>query len=495
MTTRAFLTISLTAATLSGVVKDSHADAPGKILFCSDVAFTKCKSSFSPGEEIYIRATFAKPVGSVFAEGFKLDSVPTSGKFIFAIGKNADDQNPIIMYPSPLMVSRYKTQNTLDLSLQADEKNIKRIADGDSSIAKIIPFNSQGTMGNSGLATLWSQKAVTFPVGSQDWEAFLFFIPSYGDADPITAASGKFSYAMAADGKAKLAGSMNSYDKQRFEKAADDGIVTGVHKANVGKIVFAGKTIPRDFDAPKELAVTLPNLSSGLFARLYLKQSVRNFFAEEGQGKDVGATDYVLHMTVAGKKRVYESKLEANEALKSTSWDLTLVPSAPLDPKYSQLSKQFVYLLSSLPAGTHTVNLSATIAMPDKEIVLAEGKVDVVISLKERDAVAKKYGQQLPVIGLLEDKALDKAVRKLMGPKHLTFRVPYKWEERKNRVGIVTHRVTTLMTGVKNADGECQSVATTLEQPKTASGFGATVRGSEPPTLGGGDLPCQNFNK
>lgn len=500
LATRSFaLTVAVASVvTAAAISRSAHAAAPATLKFCSDIQFSKCGSKLTPSQDIYIRAEFGSPVGEVFQQAFGLDSIPLSGKFAFAIAKNIDDEHAIIEYVGPMMVSRYSKQNTFDLTLQASEKQVERIAASGEDIEKAIPFNSIGTMGTTGLSASWANKAVMFPVGDAAWEAFLVFVPANGDAEPKLVAQGKFTYAMTAAGRGKLVDAMNFYDKQRFEKTPDDGVTTAVHKANLEKITFARTKMVKGFDDASALTGSIKGLASGVYARLYMKQSVRNALADVGQGKDVSDVYYQLHVVVDGKtERWIDDKISQKEAMTLTSWSLTLVPGNAADGEdMPNISRKFVYLMSMLEPGKHKVAISAQVGSADQVVQLSSGELEVDIVAKDRDAVAKKWGQQLPGRGLLDkDKKLGGELKKMLAKDIVAIRAPNSWEVRKNAFDMVTHRVTQIQIGYKDK-GECRLGITMIQQDVQGKGFGPTHLSTEKAWFGvDGDLPCQNLVK
>jgi len=472
----------------------SAASPVGKIKFCSDLKFSKCKTALSAGEDIYLRVEFPSSVLKVFQDSFGEDKVRSTGKYALAIAKNIEDENPIVTSAGQLMISRYKDQNTLDLTMQASAATIEKIAAGGDDIAKSIPFNSITTMGNGGTSMLWSQKAMKFADGRSDWEAFLIFIPEAGD--PQLVAQAKFSYAIDKASR-KLLGA-GSLEAAKYEQVADDGISTGVHKANVGRIVFGGKKMKKDFDDKGALQSSVKSLGAGLYARVYMKASAKNILAEEGLGQGVGEGDTWTQLTIAvgGKiSRVIDDHLRGNEALKFTSFSLTLVPGNPSDAEdMPSITRKFVYLMSTLGKGKHKVTLSYALKnIGGTDIVFATGELEVDIAIKDRDDVARKWGNQLPGRGLLDsEKGLAKEL-KAIWPKIPAFRAPWGWQV---VAGATVYRTTTVVSAYKQKNGECTMDLSLIRQDQSGSGFGkAYLPGPVPPQTLDSDLPCQNLEK
>ena len=473
---------------------------PGTIKFCSDTAFTQCKDTVAPGETVFVRAEFPKPVGVVFKELMGMPDVPSSGKYVFVIAKNLADEKPIIELSGSIFPSRYEKPgtNTYEKTLQASDELLEKLQKGDEELTKTLSFNGKQTIADKGLTTLWMQQAVKFKSGNTPWEAFLIFLPSYGDQGPKLAAAGKFTYAMDAEGKKKLAAGMNFYDKQRFEILPDDGVTTKIHKANVEKIVFGKVKMKKGHDNEGDLVTSFKSLSDGVYARVYLKQSMRNSMAEMGGGKDTSDTYYDTELSVDDGKvtRRVQDKLSKDEALKLTSWSLTLVPANAEDAKdMPEMTRKFVYLVSMMEPGKHKVKITTYATVQQENQAISSGTIELNITAADRDAVVKKWGNRLGARGLLDkEPGLEAGMKAVLGKSAIAVAAPMSWELRKNGLGIVTHRVAQAEASYKEK-GECRRVVEMIQQDKKGAGWGPTHRSVE--KIWGGidtDLPCQNVS-
>ncbi|HYG50197.1 MAG TPA: hypothetical protein VD905_04800 [Flavobacteriales bacterium] len=469
------------------------------ISFSSTYTFANKSESLSPKGNIFLRLTTPKPIGEAFKDALGTPNVPGNGKLILAIAKDINDEKPIVIYPTVIMTSRYTKTNFIDLTLQADEKTMAALESPSAELQSQVDFNSIGTLAPRGLKDAWMNAASTFPDGDNQWECFVFFAPYNGEG-AVQIAAQKFTYTTNADSRSDLAANMNFYDKQRFEKTPDDGITTEIHKANVGKIVFAQNTIPRESNDKSALKSDFTNFSNGIYARMYMKQSVRNFLAENGNGKDVGTTGYAIEIWVDGKKIMnVTDKLDGEDANKRTNWQIVLAPNKKEDEFANEyITGEFAYCMSTLADGKHEIKLRAFIDYDNKEQTLSEGSFTVNITKADRDKFVKEYGFRLRKPGHMDaDPQFASEVKKLVHSSVKTIRCPLAWEDRVDMFDRVTHRVTYVETGFIDDDGSCRAGMFLVQQMKTSDGWGPTEKSNESTSKWGSpqrDVPCQNFD-
>lgn len=458
---------------------------PGSMKLCSDLKQSKCGTTFGPAGDILVHVELDSSVADTLAAALGVTKAPKHGTYSVAISKTIDDE-PIVQTLGKLSIADHGTRKTLDFALQAGDKTMLAIMDGTDTVFK-----------DPNLGLLWNQQAQDFPEGKADWEVFLLFVAD--DGTPSLIAQAKFTYAMTADGRKKLRSATKDFDKKRFEKVKDDGIATGVHKANVGKIVFGKKKMKKDFDDKKALVSSVDSVAGGLYARLYLAQSMRNELADRGQAKDLEYAWWQLTIAVdGGITRTVDDSLTRDEADALTSLSLTLVPGSAADvADMPAITKKFVYVVSTLAPGKHKIKLTATLRDAELEQVeLASAVIELDVTKKDRDKAAKAYGAKLDARGLLDDKKLAKAAKKAYQPKGVVaLRMPLAWEERRDAAGAVTHRVAPLIRGYKDA-GECQVEIMMIAQDRDGGKWTTLGLSSEKVPYGvDPDLPCQNLEK
>jgi hypothetical protein len=416
-----------------------------------------------------------------------------------AIGKDENDENPIIVDTRDISLSNYEKYNVFDYTLQADEATIKMIA---NEPREKVCFTSSSTMGVTTLNEEWRRKAALFKDGKHEWMVFLIFtIPKdMEEGASAIAAQGKFSFTINAENRGKLAEGMNFYDKQRFEKTPDNGMTTGIHKSNIGKIVCSNTKMTSTFDDASKVKTSFNSLAEGIYSRMYLKESMRNFYANYGQGKDVSGGQYQLKFYVDGSttSSIYiDGKLSQDEALKMTNWLMVFAPTNDEDFKYDvPCVNRFAYMISELTPGKHKIKIEATAQYDINEPspVIAETEIEINITSADRDAFVKKYGLQLPEKGLLAtDAKLLADVKIVAGKDAIDVRCPNKWEEIKDAWGVVIRRETIVAYSYKDDKGRGKQDTFMIQQPKTSSGWGAT-NASASKTWYGLDayLPLQN---
>jgi hypothetical protein len=473
------------------------------VIMSSSISGTTHESSFTPGQYIFLRFAFPKPVGEFFAETIGREDVPSTGSYALAIAKNIDDENPIILQTGDIFTSRYGEDKVLDFVLQGDDALTEKLERSDESIAANRSFNSISTMAPIGLKDEWARKVAMLPNGVYSYEVFLVFYPWQSDdeSELKQVASGKFTFTITQENRGKMAEMMNFYDRERFEKTPDDGMPTAIHKANAGKFVFSQAKMLKDFDNAGAVKTSFDNLSGGVYARLYLKESMRNFYANYGNGKDVGGASYSLYFYVDGKTdySCYEdSQLSKEEALTMTSWSVPLAPLNDDDFNYDkECVNRFAYVISELTAGKHTIKIIAKAQYdgdPASSTPIAEGEFSINIDLADRDAFVKKYGLKLPGKGLLEsDTKLYADAKRIAGPSAIDVRCPNVWENKLDAWGTIVKRFTIVCYSYKGEDGRCKQGSFMIEQLKFSSGWGETTVSNEPLYYGVDPyLPFQN---
>ncbi len=471
---------------------------PGKLKFCDSLSFESCSDKVDPQKPMYMWFEFPKPVGAVFQETFSSPTMPLNGHFLVFVSKNIDT-DPIVTYAGTLLVNRWNQLNSLVLTAQADDATMNALASGSGDAGK-LPQPALAQMADVGFRDQFLEGFAAQADGTQTWEVFLFFKPWNGDVTPKEVFRGKFAYTLTTENRAKLATYMNADSRAKFGKEPDDGMKTALHKANAGKIVFSAKKIAADSESTDALATSFKALD-GLSARLFLKQSIRNTLATIGWGKDVGTRPYTINFSVDGKEfRATSEKLEGNDARKKTTWDVTLAPSTKAEENDNPvITHKFAYVISTLTPGKHEIKLDAYVGgKGPQRLPLAMGSFSLDITAAKRDAFAKAHGQQLPAKGDAgTDKTLFKQLKALVSKDVVALRTPKVWENRFDKFDRLTHRVTILVTGYKDANGECKMGTMMVEQPKTASGWGpAQISRSEKHWFEiDPDLPCQNLVK
>jgi hypothetical protein len=422
--------------------------------FATDYTFKNKKTSFEPGDEIFVRLVTPKPMGEMFKDAFKMSDIPMSGAMAIAIGKNADDENPIVITQYAFFPNRYKNDNQFAITLQIDDKKLENLS---SEMDGKVPFNSVQTMSKGDVKLMWSQEAAKFTPQKYQWTIFFFYKKANSD-DVAEGGSGVFTYLVTKENKSKLISGMNFYDKERFEKIPDDGITNDLHKNNINKILFSNNKMDINFSDASKVKTSFANLSAGIYGRVYLKESVRNMLANDGNGKDFGGANLVMVYRVNGKTYIASDNISKEDGLKKTSWGLTFVPNTPPNDE-DNITKTFVYIVSILPAGKHKIKMQYRLApgaIPlDETMLLGEGEIEVNIAIPDRDAVGKKYGNTFTGNSLPEADFVAAVKKQYPGLAHKFT----KMEIYKNALGQVAYRLSRVTVASKNPEGDY--VATT----------------------------------
>jgi hypothetical protein len=490
--------------TIAGKASKNIPVSTPTVIMSKTLGGTTHETNFEPGDNIFLRFAFPKSVGQEYADAMGMSDIPSTGSYVIAIAKNKEDENPIIMSTNNVFTSRYTEDNMMDFILQGNEELFKKFESQDAEVTNTYTFNSISTMSTNGLSDEWKRQAGMFQVKNYEWEVMLVFIPYNSDDESKIKmmCSSKFNYNVTAENKKKLADGMNFYDKQRFEKTPDDGMTTAIHKGNIGKIVYSNEKMTKTFDDAAKVKTSFASFSEGIYSRLYLKESMRNFYAEYGNGKDVAGASYTLYYYVDGASDYScysDGKLSKEEAMTMTNWLLVFAPKNDEDYKYDpETVHRFAYVMSELSAGKHKIKVVAKAQYSgdqESNTVIGEGEFEINVTVADRDAFVKKYGLKMPEKGLLAtDTKLLADVKIVAGKEAIDVRCPNVWEERKDAWGVVTHRVTLVAYSYKDEKGRGKQDTFMIKQPKSGSGWGATNATAEEKTWYGLDvyLPLQN---
>jgi len=140
---------------------------------------------------------------------------------------------------------------------------------------------------------------------------------------------------------------------ESYKPAADDGVANDFHKKNVNKIAFDTKAISKT--ATSAGSSTCSSLKGGLYARVYLPKSLKNY------GVAVGKPDQ-CNMTVRffnGSKEIKEFgvyDITADQCKKATSYSIALAPNAS-DSKNHKTVSEFASMIKSMKEGSHTLKM------------------------------------------------------------------------------------------------------------------------------------------
>lgn len=454
--------------------------------FATDYTFKNKKTDFEPGEDIFVRLVAPKSMGDMFKDAFKMSDIPMSGAMAVAIGKDANDENPIVITQYAFFPNRYNKDNQFAITLQIDDAKLENLA---TEMDGKVSFNSVQTMAKGDVKLLWAQEAAKFSPKKHQWTIFFFYKKANSD-DVAEAGSGVFTYNVTNENKNKLVGGMNFYDKQRFEKLPDDGIKNDFHQKNINKIVFTNNKIDANFTDESKVKTSFANLAGGIYGRIYLKESVRNMLANDGNGKDFGGSGLTMVYKVNGKLYTVDDGISKEDGLTKTSWGLTFVPNTPAGNE-DQITKTFVYITSILPAGKHKIKVQYRLpagAVPlDETKMLGENEIEVNINIADRDAVAKKYGRTFQGNTLPEADYVALVKKQYVGLAHRFS----KMEIYRDALGQVAYRLSRVTVAYKNPEGEYLTMTYDLKQDFIKGKWSPTI--SIYKSLGTEYVPPQNI--
>jgi len=356
------------------------------VVLSNDYGFSTSKTSFEPGENIFLRFAFPKSVGETFKETMGFSDIPSTGKISIAISKNIDS-DPIVVFVTDIYTSRYTKDNVIDFSLQTDQATLDKIGKGEGDVAQKVGFNSQGTMSNGGLYNEWLRSSAILPMGAQDWEIFLLFSP-WGDNDPEKiklVTQSKFKFTITPENNATLS----------VNKTADNGITNDLHKANIGKIVFSKTEILKDATSSAQFANSF-TMGDDIYARIYLSRSMTN---EAGAIGDYVAQNFRYRITIDGNAQTTPVSAGGNYLISGdeetySKWTTFQIGIAPKQVDVSYYPRNEVNVMFSrlykLPAGSHTVKIEAVFEGHDRERIIGSGEFTINITDAGKILAGKK---------------------------------------------------------------------------------------------------------
>ncbi|WP_448530496.1 hypothetical protein [Raineya sp.] len=452
--------VNTNANTNAGSAATPNVSKP-TVEFATDYTFKNKKTDFEPGESIFVRLVTPKPMGEMFKDAFKLSDIPLSGAMAIAIGKNADDENPIVITQYTFFPDRYKNDKQFAITLQIDQQKLDNLA---KELEGKVPFNSAQTMAKGDMKLLWDAAALQFTPQKYQWTIFFFYRKANSE-DIAEAGSGVFTYNITNENRQKLTAGLNEVDRDKYAIAPDDGVKTDFHRNNIGKLVFGTQPVSMDGAGA---TTSFANLSEGIYARAFLPQSIRNFYASKGKAKDF-AQNYLINITAGGKEyNIYHKGIAVPyaDAEKATTLVINIAPSSEKDN--NAITKAFMYIFSTLPAGKQKISmkvrvqynytdadtyvLKSDVKVQDDAYLVGEGTFEVNINPADRDAVVKKYGDKFEGnINTYQDKALAALVK-----QQYPAIAQKIWGEEivRNVLGQVIYRTVMVDCARKNAKGE-----------------------------------------
>lgn len=414
--------------------------------FATDFIFKNKKNNFEPGEEIFVRLIAPKPLGEIFKEAFKMSDIPFSGSMAIAIAKNADDENPIVVAQYSFFPNRYKDDKQFAVTLQIDDSKLEKLPE---EAEGKVPFNSIQTLAKGDLKMMWEQEAAKFAPNKYQWTIFFFFRKANSE-DIAEAGSGVFTYNVTNENRGKLVSGMNFSEKAKYETVSDNGVKTDFHKKNIGKLAFAKSNVSDDGTG---VQTTFTNPSAGIYAKAFMAQSIKNWYALKGKG-DSYSGELIARFIINGKEYLVEETISKEEIEKATTIGFALCPTNEKDNNW--IAKMFIYILSTLPAGKHKIDISVRVQDPrydyNERYLLGEGSLEVTINPAERDGIVKKYGSVF--YGNLNTYP-DKELAALIKQNHPALAHKITNEEIvRNAFGQVTHRMIDLKYVYKDEKGD-----------------------------------------
>jgi len=466
------------------------------VVFSTDYGFASPKTDFTTGENIFLRFAFPKPVGEYYAELMGRSDVPSSGDMILAIGRNMDDEDPIIIYSKTIFTSRYSEDNVLDFTLQADNKFFDNMDANRAEMEKKACFNSIGSLAEVSLDMMWDQKIPDVKPVSGEWEVFLFFKPWQSQEETeikqVPLASGKFKYTYDAEkARAQFAALIKP-----IAAITDDGMTSDLHKTHVNKIVFSKSAIPTT-SASESSLVNNFNLGDDIYARVFMDKSLSNELRKIGASeKETSAgrslainmyVDGILFVSMPGTDKIYKengsyyhfSPMDGDfKQLTTTTFQNSLSHpwGIPTDEgaAYDNFLLDFFYNAWLMSDGAHKIKLDLVFyipidgATPDrqyqkafgKEKLLATGEFTLNVAATGKVTTGKKLCN-MPDIkdetqywnkGLTKMTLATDWVKKAVNAETTVLKVVDgdEWKYNKNAYGVILSRTLWGMAYLKD---------------------------------------------
>lgn len=297
--------------------------------------------------------------------------------------------------------------------------------------------------------------------------------------------------------------------EQAHQPIEDDGMTSDFHKQHVGQIVFSNEKL--DLEQPNKAAVkTTFKLGEPIFMRLYLKQSMGNFYRNyRKENRDNKGQEYweyyylkkekgnyvckspeaviIQKLFLNGKEirsdRKEYTKKSIEQIDKWTSWWKEVIPKENV--RYAELEELAYALgkdLAFAKPGEHTIKVETWLCHYKDYTpieIIAQGECKINFTEAEHKAYRKTRGQLMPLAGMTDAK-LAESFKSMLAKKEPTWDIKNivitseRWTVYKNDFDIPTQKRLFASIAV-SYDGECRIIEAAFRQDYEGGGkYGST---------------------
>lgn len=175
---------------------------------------------------------------------------------------------------------------------------------------------------------------------------------------------------------------------ESFIPIADEGIKTDVHKKYLNKIAWANKEIAKTQSTEDGFMTSFSSLAKGIYGRMYLPRSMRNFSTMLGR-KDC---NYALYFYVDGENAgACSINTKDNEDCNTqTSLGITLAPTSS-EGKTSQQTETFARAVKNMKEGTHKIKVEVVYEYLDIAIPMASAEFSLNLTKSDKATFVDKF--------------------------------------------------------------------------------------------------------
>jgi hypothetical protein len=263
------------------------------------------------------------------------------------------------------------------------------------------------------------------------------------------------------------------------DKIADQGITSGLHKKNVGKIVWSDSRIKFD---NQDNANLINEFKAGepIYGRGYLKQSLYNYSLEEGgQNCENTNSDFEFRVTVDGEdKGVLHSHYFGGQDWTTFQITLVLASGDNEDAVNQGVTQKFATLANSLSKGSHKITLELWAGKKNCEKKkYAEGSFTYI---KESGEKLKGQGAEIPPVAMTNAKLEQEMIQAIKGqgwknesPIDIVI-IESDWRINRDVFGNILNREINTYAILKDNSGNCRGNDISFQQKYNGKSYGKT---------------------
>ncbi|MCP4440853.1 MAG: hypothetical protein GY810_18175 [Aureispira sp.] len=188
---------------------------------------------------------------------------------------------------------------------------------------------------------------------------------------------------------------------ENYQPKPDNGLTHDLHKKSLNKIVWSTSEIKKDQTSTSGFKTTFSSLAGGIYGRVYLPKSLRNYGAVFGQPDNCG---YFFKFYIDGNEvgsSAYH-RLAEKSCNEWTTWQVGLAPKASDDYDYGT-PEGFANILKTVKEGTHKVKVEMVLNFLEDGtpnlVKVASSEFTLTTSKSDKAKFVDKHETKVPVGG------------------------------------------------------------------------------------------------